>query len=106
MLHRKNSVTAAVFVLLLSLQGCGSSEGEARAKQKIIDPASAGAKVLVKFCSDCHAPPQPSVHEAKEWPNVLYRMQERRRMKAYELMSDEELALLTGYLEQHARKEK
>jgi len=74
------------------------------AKQKLVEPDSPGAKVLVAFCSDCHAPPQPTVHDAKEWPNVLYRMQERRRMKAYELMNDEELALLTDYLERHAKK--
>ncbi len=105
MLHRKNSLPVVGLALLLTLQGCGPSVGdEATAKQKIIDPTSAGAKVLVKFCSDCHAPPQPAVHQAKEWPNVLYRMQERRRMKAYELMSDEELAVLTDYLERHAKE--
>ena len=58
---------------------------------------------MVQYCSDCHAPPSISVHTAEEWPNVIYRMQERRRMKAYNLMNDEERDTLVGYLQKHAK---
>lgn len=59
--------------------------------------------MVKKFCSDCHAPPSPLAHTAEEWPNVLYRMQERRRMKAYELMSEHELDVTLKYLQQFAK---
>ncbi len=97
-------VIAAAFVVAL-LGGCEMEPGQAHPRQALPEPEAPGAKVLEKYCSDCHAPPQPSVHEAREWPNIVYRMQERRRMKAYSLMSDEEKAQLTAYLQRHARKE-
>ncbi len=91
------------FVSLALLQACGESlQGK---KIEVPEPESAGAKVFVKYCSDCHAPPKPSVHIAVEWPNVLYRMQERRRMKAYTLMLPDELDTLTEYLQKHAKVE-
>jgi len=94
----------SIFVLsLLMLQACG--DGVQTKKVEVLEPNSEGAKVFVKYCSDCHAPPKPSVHVAEEWPNILYRMQERRRMKAYSLMSSEEVAMLTGYLQKHAKVE-
>jgi len=88
---------------LVMLQACG--ENVVAKKVEVLEPDSDGAKVFVKYCSDCHAPPRPAVHVAEEWPNVLYRMQERRRMKAYSLMSQEEVAVLTGYLQKHAKVE-
>ena len=68
----------------------------------VIDPESAGAKVLVKYCSDCHAPPRPASHVAEEWPGVVYRMQEERRMKGYSLMKNDDVDTLVAYLQQHA----
>jgi len=94
----------STFVLsLFMLQACG--EAVQTKKVEVLEPGSEGAKVFVKYCSDCHAPPKPSVHVAQEWPNVVYRMQERRRMKAYSLMSSEEVAVLTSYLQKYAKVE-
>ncbi|MFQ6045467.1 MAG: hypothetical protein ACE5PT_03780 [Gemmatimonadales bacterium] len=38
------------------------------------DPASNGAKALVKYCTYCHALPSPRTHSATDWPVVLRRM--------------------------------
>ncbi|ALP51741.1 hypothetical protein Tel_00505 [Candidatus Tenderia electrophaga] len=64
---------------------------------------SKGAQLMKKYCSDCHAPPSPAAHTAKEWPNVIYRMQERRRMKAYTLIDENEERLLLDYLKEFAK---
>lgn len=69
----------------------------------VIDPESPGAKVMVKYCSDCHAPPRPASHVADEWPGVVHRMQEARRMKGYSLLSEHETEALVTYLQKHAK---
>lgn len=82
--------------------GCDISQPRA-SKIVLPEPESAGAKLMKKYCSDCHAPPATTVHLAEEWPNVIYRMQERRRMKAYQLLDDDEQATLVIYLQKHAK---
>ena len=92
-----------LFIVLFSLVigGCELPQGES--KISLPAPDSDGAKMLRKHCAACHAPPSPLVHTAKEWPNVIYRMQERRRMKAYELISETESVLLLEYLQKFAK---
>lgn len=91
----------SIAVLGLLLVACELPQGET--KITLPAPESSGAKLVKKFCSDCHAPPSPLAHTAKEWPNVLYRMQERRRMNAYSLMLDHELEQMLDYLQQFAK---
>ena len=37
-------------------------------------PASAGARLMQKFCVQCHGLPSPGLHTAGEWPAVVGRM--------------------------------
>ncbi len=99
-MFRNNIVFIALLGILLA--GCEIPQSSAT-KIELPEPESAGAKLMKKYCSDCHAPPATTVHIAEEWPNVIYRMQERRRMKAYELLNDEERATLVNYLQKHAK---
>ncbi len=41
------------------------------------DPASSGAKLLSRYCSQCHRIPSPRLHTDQEWPSVLTRMGEQ-----------------------------
>lgn len=41
------------------------------------DPGSSGAKLLSRYCSQCHRIPSPRLHTAQEWPSILARMEER-----------------------------
>jgi len=90
-----------IVLFALAVGACESLQSE----NKIVLPASDsdGAHMVKKYCSDCHAPPSPLTHTAKEWPNVLYRMQEHRRMKAYGLIGEGEQAILLEYLETYAK---
>ena len=38
------------------------------------EPDSTGAKLLVRYCTQCHTLPSPSMHTAQEWPEVTQRM--------------------------------
>ena len=93
----------SIVLLGMLLTACELPQGES--KITLPEPESPGAKLVKKFCSDCHAPPSPKVHTAKEWPNVIYRMQEHRRMNAYSPMLDHELEQMLDYLQQFAKSE-
>ena len=88
-----------MFVLVVA----GCELPQTQTKISLPEPESEGAQVVQQFCSGCHAPPSPLVHTAKEWPNVIYRMQERRRMKAYELIAEPERIILLEYLQKFAK---
>jgi len=38
------------------------------------DPTSPGARVLVQYCTQCHALPSPAAHGAQDWPFVARQM--------------------------------
>ena len=80
-------------VLVMLVSGCDLPQTQT--KISLPEPESEG--------SDCHAPPSPLVHTAKEWTNVIYRMQERRRMKAFELIGEPERIKLLEYLQKFAK---
>lgn len=97
-----NRNIAGAALSLLVLAGCGTPEGEIK-PVVLPDPESAGAKVLKEHCSSCHGAPSPVVHTAEEWPNIVYRMQEHRRMNGYTLIVPEQEQQLLDYLKQYAK---
>jgi len=92
-----------LLVVLLGLLVAGCELPQSETRISLPEPDSQGAQMMRKFCSDCHAPPSPLVHSAKEWPNVIYRMQERRRMKAYEMIGEPERTILLDYLQKFSK---
>lgn len=73
------------------------------------EPASAGARVLTYYCSQCHYPPSPGMHTATEWPQVVHRMSMRMQMMARHggvlaAASAPELDALLAYLQAHAQQ--
>lgn len=89
-------------VLLALVAGCDMPQGGA-SKVVLPEPDSPGAVVMKENCSSCHAAPSPAVHTAEEWPGVIYRMQEHRRMTGYALIVPEELEPLLDYLKRHSK---
>jgi hypothetical protein len=45
-------------------------------------PQSEGARLLTRFCAQCHNLPSPAMHTAEEWPVVVQRMIARMTMMA------------------------
>ena len=99
MLNRNLIVAVALLVLLA---GCDTSSDKT-SKVVLPEPDSAGAQLLKANCSSCHGAPSPAVHTAEEWPNVVYRMQEHRRMRSYGPIAPEDLEQLIAYLKHHAK---
>ena len=55
-------------------------------------------------CSQCHALPDPKLHTAGEWTNVVERMRINMRVMGKPVITDQEKNEIVGYLAQHARQ--
>jgi hypothetical protein len=77
---------------------------------------SRGARLVVRYCVQCHNLPNPAMHHAEKWPAVFERMVVRMRGKGNlgELMQDmmagveapsvDEATVLLAYLQKHGQK--
>lgn len=76
------------------------------------DPQSEGARLIQRYCSQCHNLPVPGIHTAAEWPNVVARMNHRMQMMSgrggmwmmhdIKAPSEQELDTLIRYLQANA----
>ena len=70
------------------------------------DPQSQGARLMARYCTQCHDLPPPVLHTSSEWPKVFARMD--RRMKMMSRMgsilspTDQERTVILNYLGRHA----
>lgn len=58
---------------------------EGLAPESLPEPTSAGARLLARYCTQCHALPSPAMHGAVDWPSVARRMWVRIDMMHGEL---------------------
>jgi hypothetical protein len=79
------------------------------------EPESRGARLLERYCTQCHNLPGPGIHTATEWPLVVNRMNGRMQMMSgggmmgggmmgVSVPSAPELNALNEYLLKHAQK--
>ncbi|MEO8719107.1 MAG: hypothetical protein ABI423_12895 [Burkholderiales bacterium] len=83
---------------------------------KLPEPRSRGARLIVQYCVQCHNLPNPAMHHAAKWPNVVERMVLRMEGKGnygrlmFDMMagvkapSADEARELVAYLRQHGQK--
>jgi len=88
-------------IAALFLFGC-SEEQPVVTHVGLPDPESTGAKLVKDYCSHCHAPPSPASHVAKEWPNIMARMNDRRAMLALKVYTDDERIIMLDYLQKNS----
>src|SRR5262245_26984009 len=84
--------------------------------QQLPAPKSRGARLLVRYCVQCHNLPNPAMHQAAKWPAVFERMVVRMRGRGnmgelmHEMMagvrapSDEEARVLLAYLRRNGQQ--
>jgi len=69
-------------------------------------PQSRGARLMARYCTQCHDLPPPALHSSGEWPNVLARMDRRMEMMSQmgSVLSptDQDRSVILGYLRLHA----
>lgn len=85
-------------------------------KRRLPEGRSQGARLVVRYCVQCHNLPNPAMHDARRWPSVVDRMVARMQGKGNlgalmtEMMagvlapSEEEHRALLAYLTKHAQK--
>ncbi len=70
---------------------------------------SRGAKLVSRYCTQCHAEPSPKLHSASEWEAVTSRMETNMRnlrkgnWRGVEIPSDAEMASILEYMQKFAR---
>jgi cytochrome c5 len=78
------------------------------AAESLPEPTSAGATILRKYCTQCHALPSPAMHGPVDWPGVARRMWVRIDMMAgglgIQTPSTAERSQLLAYLQANALK--
>ncbi|TAK44033.1 MAG: hypothetical protein EPO27_13515 [Betaproteobacteria bacterium] len=79
-------------------------------------PRSLGARLVQRYCVQCHNLPNPAMHDARRWPSVVERMVLRMRgqgnlgvlmkemMAGVEAPTEEEHRALLAYLRRYAQK--
>ena len=73
------------------------------------EPTSTGAKLVSRYCTQCHAQPSPQLHTAAEWQAVASRMKinmknlKKANWNGVKIPSDAEMKSIVGYLQKHAR---
>ena len=80
------------------------------------EPGSRGARLVVRYCVQCHNLPNPAMHHAAKWPAIFERMVVRMRGKGNlgELMQDmmagveapsvDEAGVLLAYLQKYSQR--
>ncbi len=63
-------------------------------------------RVYLRTCGDCHAAPDPSLHSATAWPEVMARMAGHRAVMAREPLDPMEFTRVLAYLSRHAAPER
>lgn len=61
-------------------------------------------KAFRKVCIQCHALPDPTIHNNEEWRHVVLRMRENMKQLDVADPGDEEIAKVIGFLQSHAQK--
>ncbi|MET0166242.1 MAG: hypothetical protein ABW318_14705 [Vicinamibacterales bacterium] len=70
------------------------------------DADSAGAKLVSTYCTQCHAPPAPTLHTANEWASVTQRMHIRMESgwQGIKTPTEQEMKTIVAYMQKHARQ--
>jgi len=90
-----------IIAAAMLLGACSQSEE----KLQPVQYPEAGSEALNNFqnqCSQCHQPPRPSAHTAKEWPSVIARMQQHRIERRISPMMASDMLAVRDYLQRNA----
>lgn len=90
-----------------------SAEVPGIATEQLPEPDSEGAKLLLRYCAQCHNLPSPATHSSEEWPEVVDRMDAHmkasagkghREMMRIKRPTEPERKKIEDYLRGHALK--
>lgn len=70
--------------------------------QTLPEPNSEVTRLFRQFCGQCHAPPSPLAHKAKDWPPVAARMKQHMKSQGKAVPNDDQYQEIIAYLQRHA----
>ena len=93
-----------LIVILAVLAGCShkTSSTVVDLSAGYPDPDSPEATVFKSRCSECHVPPPPASRKARDWPQIVKRMQNHRIMNNFTPITDDEMRQVLDYLQKHS----
>ena len=86
------------------------------AAKQLPQPKSAGARLVIAYCVQCHNLPNPAMHHAAKWPGIVERMVLRMEgrgnmgtlmaemMAGVKAPGAEDTKAIVAYLQRHAQK--
>jgi len=98
----QNNVITLVLGCGMIILGACSMEQTPNQVVSLPEPDSQAVVLFKKFCSGCHAPPQPVSRTVAQWQSILVRMQNHRIMQGLEAMAPEDQQVILQYLEKYA----
>lgn len=95
---------ALLIAALVVLAGCShkTSNETVVSGASYPDPESPGAVVFKNRCSECHVPPPPASRKARDWPQIVGRMQNHRIMNNFAPLTGDEMRQVLDYLQKHS----
>jgi len=63
-----------------------------------------GAKLFENTCTQCHALPNPFLHTAQEWPEVVERMRKNMKLMGKRIISEQEKKIISDYLSGNSKE--
>ncbi len=91
------------YILAFPLLLAACNTQQAGVQHQYPDMDSAEFNTFAHHCSVCHAPPQPGKHTAKQWQQVVERMNTHRLQRGLPAIKADERAVVLHYLQTHAR---
>ena len=86
------------------------------AADQLPEPGSAGARLTLRYCVQCHNLANPAMHHAEKWPGIVERMVTRMEgrgnmgalmsemMAGVKAPGDEDKRAIVAYLQRHSQK--
>lgn len=72
-------------------------------KSKLSDLDTPAGRAFHSICSQCHAPPDPKLHTAKEWPRTVIRMKSNMIAARKHVPDQETIDTIISYLQKHSK---
>lgn len=93
-----------IALLLCAVAACGDrrEDGDAVTNVEQGAAASDSSALMQQWCADCHLPPPAASHKARDWRNVVMRMQKHRLAGGLADIGPQDMEKLISYLEANA----
>lgn len=97
---RRAAGGAVLAVFIAAAAACDRDDGAASAGHGAETDTS---PLMQRWCADCHLPPSAATHKARDWHNIVTRMQRHRLAGGLPGITPADFEQLVAYLERHAQ---